>query len=141
MNRETKIGIAAGLLCAVLFGVGLFSGQWGRWTNHTEGHANSVSLDGVWHQSNGNAMEATIAHGVIHIVYVNKPTRNTYWDGSFDADQKTGDSFTVVSNSSHPEDELASKFDTKTFTYNNGVLSFSFLILGETSTIQMTKGV
>lgn len=144
MNKETKIGISAALLCAILLGFGIWRHEIGQWMNHTEGHANvpAVSLDGDWKQSNGNAMQAHISHGEIQITYVNSTAFNVYWQGSWSPKPSFGgNKFYIHSANDHPAGEIfSSKSDEKIFTYDHGVLSFVFTALGEEHTIEMTKG-
>lgn len=66
-----------------------------------------------------------------------------YWAGTFDT-SNTSDTFTVVSTADNKilaKSVFGSQDDTKSFTYNNGVLSFGFAmdLTGTKTTVHLSK--
>lgn len=150
MKKDTKIGLIGLLIAVILLGYGVSQHEWGNWWNHTKGaptapaaQSTPISLDGQWHQTNGMptmSMAGSISHGTIHLDLTLGDVNGVYWDGSFDTDQMSGDSFVITSQSNYPDGMLSSPADSKEFTYENGVLSYQFTIRGMTETVKLIKG-
>lgn len=105
-----------------------------------------VSMTGKWHQdeptSTGITMEATIDVTTIQIDMITRDSSSIYWLGTFDSDQDLSTSFEVVSvgdQDAMSRSIFGSQSSRKTFAYNDGELSYSFSIMGTTSTIRLTK--
>lgn len=96
-------------------------------------HFQPVSMVGSWDQTSGMndvTMAATVSpDGTISILMNGEP----YWAGSF----KTTSSASIVSKADG--DPQLSQDSSKTFTYNNGDLSFPFSILGQTATVHLQR--
>lgn len=106
--------------------------------------ASPVSMIGTWTQTNteGTTATAVISNGKISIQISDGDTSGLYWTGTFPVSSITSQSFSVTSTGDTAEMEtslLASEAKTKTFTYNNGVLSYEFSILGTTTTIHLQR--
>jgi len=106
----------------------------------------SVDLNGTWHQSNvgirGITMVAHIADGSIEIDMKLNDESGIYWVGDFAPPPAVSNSSEVTSDGDVETmslDILASQDLTKTFTYNNGELSFPFSIMGESTVVQLSK--
>lgn len=96
-------------------------------------HFQPVSMVGSWDQTSGMndvTMAATVTpDGTISILMNGEP----YWAGSF----KTTSAASIVSKADgQPQ---LSQDSVKTFTYNNGDLSFQFSILGQTATVHLQR--
>ena len=107
-----------------------------------------LDLTGSWEQSNKNSEDsyhvATIEDGVITVDWIadGGKTSSIYWVGTYEAPTEATESYTWDSANDHEQTDgalLASSDDTKTFTYENGVLSYQFSALGTTTTIEMQK--
>jgi hypothetical protein len=105
-----------------------------------------VELIGNWTQTNGTpslSMTATITDGKIVIdMHLANDEGGTYWIGSFDTGKHTSSNFTVTSAGDVAKMStmlLASQAMTKTFTYDNGVLSFDFSMMGVTRTVHLQR--
>lgn len=109
-------------------------------------------LFGSYHQINNDipdtTMTATIAENSIVIVLKlesheegDADPAGTYWAGTFDTDNKS-DSFITASLADSKElsySVLGSQDRTKTFTYDQGIISFNFSIMGQSTTVQLSK--
>lgn len=105
-----------------------------------------VELIGTWSQSNADSslsMTATVTDGKIIIdMHLAGDEGGTYWIGTFDTGKHTTSNFTVTSNGDVAAMStmlLASQAKTKTFTYDNGDLSFDFSMMGVTRTIHLQR--
>lgn len=103
------------------------------------------SLVGDWHQIGtgipSTTMTATITEGAIQITLSMGDTSGIYWLGTF-TDWNTSNSFTTISLGDQDAmalDIFASVDTVKTFTYENGDLSYEFSILGNTTTVHLSK--
>jgi hypothetical protein len=98
----------------------------------------SVSMVGTWTQTNsvdGILMTAVImADGKISIDMNSDPVAGAYWVGSFQTSAIDGN---IVS-TAYGDPQL-SQDTNKTFTYNDGDLSFQFSMLGQTATIHLQR--
>lgn len=105
-------------------------------------------LTGEWKQENSNSEDtyqaATISGDTIEIYWVsdNGDTKSLYWAGSFDAPTTADEPYSWDSENDHSKTEsalLASGDDTKTMTYENGVLSYEASAMGTTTTVKLKK--
>ena len=105
-----------------------------------------LDLTGEWQcdPTDGTYLKATISNGVIEIdwVFVEENKSAIYWVGSYDAPTTDTNEYSWVSNNDHEQTEtsiLASTDETKEFTYNNGVISFSASMQGVSKTFELKK--
>lgn len=114
----------------------------------TQAEALPPDLTGEWKQINSASEEsyqsATIQDDVIEIFWVDDTTETTslYWSGSFVPPADTTEPYTWDSVNDKEKTEtalLASGDETKTFTYENGQISYSASMLGTTQTIRLEK--
>lgn len=107
-----------------------------------------VDLSGEWEQSNKNSEDnyqaATITGDTIEINWISNggDTRSLYWAGTVTVPTDGSQTFTFesVNDTSKTENAiLASSDDTKTFTYDNGELSYEVSALGVTTTVRLAK--
>lgn len=107
-----------------------------------------VNLDGTWKQTNAksatNYQQATIAGGVISIDWVadGGDTTSVYWVGSVTLPSDAKQTFTWDSARDKAKTDnalLASRDDTKTFTYADGEISYKVTALGTTTTVRLGR--
>lgn len=105
-------------------------------------------LLGEWKQTNNQSEEsyhsATISGDVIEIYWDSSDgeTKALYWTGSFIAPSTADEPYTWDSVNDREKTDnalLASSDDTKTFMYQNGVLSYEASALGVTTTVKLEK--
>lgn len=105
-------------------------------------------LTGEWKQANSKSKEsyqaATISGDTIEIYWVsdNGDTKSLYWTGSFVAPTTADAPYKWDSKNDHSKTEnalLASSDDTKTMTYQNGLLSYEASAMGTTTTVKLEK--
>lgn len=105
-------------------------------------------LIGEWKQENSKSDDsyqaATITGDTITIYWVsdNGDTKSLYWAGSFDAPTTTNEPYSWDSKNDHSKTEnslLASGDDTKTITYQNGILSYEASAMGTTTVVKLKK--
>jgi hypothetical protein len=100
---------------------------------------------GEWRQTNANSdgwMTASISGNSIRVNLRGRDSNSIFWVGSFDTSRRPHGTFKVVSlgdQSAMKWALMASSEKQKTFSYDNGVLSFGFSALGSSTTIHMTK--
>lgn len=107
-----------------------------------------VSLEGEWKQNNSNDPEnswqqATITGDTIEVYWVADAgdTTSLYWAGTVEVPAE-GDSFSFESvNDTTKTDSslLASGDDTKTFTFENGELSYEVTAMGTTMKVRLSQ--
>ena len=105
-------------------------------------------LTGEWKQVDGNSEDtyqtATIKDGVIEVYWINE-TENSkalYWAGTYIAPTTADEPFSWDSANDTEKTStaiLASGDDTKTFTYQNGQISYEVSALGVTQTVKLEK--
>jgi len=102
-----------------------------------------MSLNSEWKQSNSKSEDAyqtaTIKDNTIEIYFVsdNGDTKSLYWAGSVIAPKTEEEPYIWDSVNDHSKTEkslLASSLETKSITYEKGILSYTVKIMG-TSTI------
>jgi hypothetical protein len=105
-------------------------------------------LTGEWKQENSKSDDsyqlATITGDTITIDWVsdNGDTKALYWAGSFVAPTNANEPYSWDSKNDHSKTEsalLASSDDTKTMTYENGVLSYEVSAMGTTTVVKLKK--
>lgn len=103
-------------------------------------------LSGTWKskENNGSYQEATITSDTIEINWVSDggATKSIYWIGTYTAPTEATDTYEWTSERDKEKTDsalLASTDDNKTFSYNNGTLSYSVSALGTTTTLELTK--
>ena len=115
-------------------------------TTKKEEKKEPLNLTGTWKsdENEGTWMEATISDNVISIDWVTDEgkTKATYWVGSYDAPTTDVNQYKWTSNNNHEQTEtsiLASTDDTKEFSYNNGIISFTASMQGVSKTFELKK--
>ncbi len=115
-------------------------------TTKKEEKKEPLDLTGTWQCDpiDGTYLKATISNDVIEIdwVFVEEDKSAIYWVGSYDAPTADTNEYSWVSNNDHEQTEtsiLASTDETKEFTYNNGVISFSASMQGVSKTFELKK--
>lgn len=107
-----------------------------------------LDLTGKWKQVNSNSdtawQSATISESTIEIYWVSDSgeTSALYWSGTYAAPQTSDEPYSWESKNDHSKTDfamLASGDDTKTFTYENGQLSYSVSALGVTTTVKLER--
>lgn len=105
-------------------------------------------LTGEWKQENSKSDDsyqaATISGDTIAIYWVsdNGDTKSLYWAGSFVAPTTADEPYSWTSENDHSKTKsamLASSVDTKTMTYQNGVLSYEASAMGTTIKVKLKK--
>ncbi|QSS99754.1 hypothetical protein IMZ31_17075 [Pontibacillus sp. ALD_SL1] len=133
------------IIFSVLLLITLFTGCSSKLTSSEK---QVPDLTGEWKQLNSNSEDsyqaATISDDTIEIYWVsdNGDTKSLYWAGSFIAPTTADKSFTWDSKNDHSKTDsamLASQDDTKTMTYQNGVLSYEVSIMGTTTKVKLEK--
>lgn len=104
------------------------------------------SLEGNWHQINaedtGVYMTAEVTKSSIQIHMKARESTGIYWIGTFNSDQDLSKKIEIVSNADQDalsQSIFGSQDKTKTFTYENGKLSYQFSIMGMESTVKLSK--
>lgn len=102
----------------------------------------TINFVGTWNQVkgvDGTSMTAVVtADGKISIDMHSDPVSGSYWQGSFNTTSVSGASSLELISTADGDPQL-SRDKTKVFTYANGVLSFTFSILGHTNTIELQR--
>lgn len=110
--------------------------------------ATSLDLTGEWKQVNSNSdtawHRAIINGNTIEIYWIGDggETSALYWAGTYVPPQSNNEPYSWESKNDHEKTDfamLASGDDTKTFTYENGQLSYSASALGVTMTVKLEK--
>lgn len=105
-------------------------------------------LSGEWVQVNNNSEDtwqaATIDENTITIYWVsdNGDTKSLYWAGTFVPPENTDEPYTWDSENDTEQTSmalLASGDEIKTFTYENGQISYEASALGTTTTVRLEK--
>ncbi len=105
-------------------------------------------LTGEWKQVNSNSEDtyhvAVIQDDTIEINWVMEEddTKALYWAGTFVAPETADEPYTWDSENDKEKTDmalLASGDETKTFTYENGQLSYDASMMGVTQTVKLEK--
>lgn len=108
----------------------------------------AIDLTGEWEQSNKSSEDsyqtATINDGTIEVYWVSDggDTTSLYWAGTFEAPEAGVESYSWDSVNDTEKTGMAlmaSGDETKTFTYENGQISYSVTALGVTTTVRLEK--
>lgn len=115
-------------------------------TEQQEEAPEPVDLTGEWKQSNSNDPEsfqtATITADTIEVFWNAPDTKSLYWAGTVEVPEDGSTSFTWDSVNDKTKTDsamLASGDDTKTFTFENGELSYDVTAMGTTMTVRLTQ--
>lgn len=105
-----------------------------------------VDLTGEWKQTNSNDAEsfqsATITGDTIEVFWNAPDAKSLYWAGTVEVPEDGATSFTWDSANDKSKTDsaiMASGDDTKTFTYENGELSYEVTALGTTMTVRLAQ--
>lgn len=107
-----------------------------------------LDLTGDWKQNNSKSTTdyqvMVISGNTMEIYWVSEEdgTSSLYWAGTFTPPTRGGDTYSWTSTNDHSKTDtalLASGDDTKTFTYRNGVITYSASALGTSTTVRMTR--
>jgi hypothetical protein len=140
--RKNKFLVLLALLAVFVGAVTLAS------CGHSHGVSNSknpTTMVGEWRQTNANSdgwMTASISGNSIRVNLRGRDSNSIFWVGSFDTSRRPHGTFKVVSIGDQRAMKwalMASSEKRKTFSYDNGVLSFGFSALNSSTTIHMTK--
>lgn len=104
-------------------------------------------LSGTWTQTNSNAEDsyqaATISSDSIEVYWVSDggDTRSLYWAGTFDAPTSAGAHEWESENDAEKTSVaiLASSAPTKTFTHEDGEISYEVSALGTTTVVRLGR--
>ena len=138
-------------LCVILI-ITIFTGCSSKPTSTGNGGKTSKKkipdLMGGWKQENSKSNDsyqvATISGDTITIYWIsdNGDTKSLYWAGSFVAPTIAEEPYSWTSKNDCSKTEgalLASNDDTKTMTYQNGILSYEVSAMGTTTTVKLKK--
>jgi hypothetical protein len=155
MKKLAIITLCMALLITLFTGCSSTTTKSGNGDNTPESSTESKTtekqipdLTGEWKQSNSKSDDtyqaATINGGTIEIYWVsdNGDTKSLYWAGSFIAPTTADETYIWNSKNDHRKTDsamLASTADTKTMTYQNGVLSYEASAMGTTTTVKLEK--
>lgn len=114
----------------------------------SEKNTQPPDLTGSWKQVNSNSEEsyqiATIQGDVIEVYWFDEETdtKSLYWAGTYVAPETPDEPYTWDSENDKEQTStalLASGDDTKTFTYDDGQISYEVTALGTTQTVKLEK--
>lgn len=108
----------------------------------TEESEKMPDLSGNWEQEGkGNSYQAGYILGEeIEIYWITDDSKSLYWSGSYEAPTEKTDSFSWESKNNKEKTNkalLASMDDSKTFTYENGKISYQVSVQGVTQTVKL----
>lgn len=103
-------------------------------------------LTGDWVQINSesedNYQQATITADTITVNWISPDTTALYWTGTFEAPTTADEPYSWDSVNDTEQTNtaiLASSDETKTFTYENGQISYDVSMMGVTTTVRLEK--
>lgn len=146
MKKLAIISLCMALLITILTGCSSMPTSSGNGGNTTKKQI--PDLKGEWKQENSKSDDsyqaATISGDTIAIYWVsdNGDTKSLYWAGSFVAPITADEPYSWTSENDHSKTKsamLASSDDTKTMTYQNGVLSYEASAMGTTTKVKLKK--
>ena len=146
IKKMAMIGLCMALLTTI--SIGCSSTKTGSNNDSNVTEKQIPDLTGEWKQKNSKSddsyQSATITEDTIEIYWVsdNGDTKSLYWAGSFVAPTTANEPYSWDSENDHSKTEsalLASSDDTKTMTYQNGVLSYEASAMGTTTTVKLEK--
>lgn len=120
----------------------------GEKQTETEIPPSPPDLTGSWKQTNSNSEDAwqsaEISDSTIEVYWITDKgdTKSLYWAGTFSAPETADEPYTWES--ANDKDKtgtalLASSDDTKSFTYENGEISYEVSAFGVTQTVRLEK--
>lgn len=141
----TVMGLALVAFVAIVAGCGTSTSAASTRTSVVPLSA-QASLDGTYHQTKSGipniVMTAVVTNDNITITMTMSGTSGVFWDGTFDTQGVVSSPWNITSTrdaQAMSSDMYGSSEQTKTFTYNNGDLSYQFSILGVSTTVHMSK--
>ena len=146
IKKMVIISLCMALLITLFTGCGSTPTSSGNGGNTTKKQI--PDLTGEWKQENSKSdksyQAATINGDTITVYWVsdNGDTKSLYWAGSFVAPTTDDESYSWTSKNDHSKTEsalLASRDDTKTMKYQNGVLSYETSAMGTTTVVKLKK--
>lgn len=103
-------------------------------------------LTGEWVQVDGNSEDtyqtATISGNTITVNWVTKDSTALYWAGTFEPPASADEPYTWESKNDTEKTSLAimaSSDETKTFTYEDGKISYDVSAMGVTTKVKLEK--
>lgn len=144
--KRLIVFILASIICISLAACG--SGDTSTQGNSSTPEVTSPDLAGEWKQVNSNSEDAwqsaTIDENTITVYWVsdNGDTKSLYWAGTFVAPETTDEPYSWDSENDTEQTStalLASGDATKTFTYEDGQISYEVSALGTTTTVKLEK--
>lgn len=112
----------------------------------TEEAPQPPDLTGEWVQINSESedsyQQATITADTITVNWISPDTTALYWAGTFEAPTTAEEPYTWDSVNDTEQTStaiLASSDETKTFTYENGQISYDVSMMGVTKTVRLEK--
>lgn len=149
MQEITRRGFMAmaGAAALMLAGCGSTQGEDGSGSGTASQEPEPLDLTGTWiapGESEDSWQEAVIDGSTITVYWVsdNGDTKSLYWAGTYIAPEVAADTYSWDSENDHEQTDtalLASTADTKTFTYEDGQLSWEVTALGTTTTVHADK--
>lgn len=132
---------------AVLAGIASISVLSACGGSHDDSKADvPTSLVGEWYQVNAKdgdmLAKASITPGSIQINLDTRDESRVYWLGTFNSDQDTNKTFKVESKGDPDAMGMSlfgSRDKSKTFTYQDGEISYKFTMMGTTKTVRLAK--
>lgn len=152
MKKRALAMIFAAFIAMPLAGCGSTSDETktpsGSAAFETENVAEVPDLTGEWKQINSSSDDsyhaATISGDTIEIYWVSEDdeSKSLYWAGTFVAPETADEPYSWDSENDHDQTDsalLASTDDTKTFTYEDGQISYEASAFGTTQTVRLEK--
>lgn len=129
--------IAGAIALAIFIGFAGFKANASNTPSTPTSPTTSIDLSGSWHQvpndSTPTNMTAEISANHIQVMLYSSTVNGLYWDGTFNANNSSK----IVSIA---DEKALSQDSTKTFHYENGVLSYDFTMLGKNYTVHLSRG-
>jgi hypothetical protein len=101
--------------------------------------AKPQSMTGTW-QSTNPPMTAHISNGQIEINVIENDPDGLYWKGTFDTSIADGSTFVSKGDTAAMgASMMGSEDSTKSFTYQNGELSYTFGMRGKTYSVHLKR--
>lgn len=146
MQKSWRILTRFGLAIVFLLSVFLLAACGGDASGKAPVNDTPPDLKGEWKQVNSNSEDsyqsATISDGMIEVYWVTEDEKALYWAGTYEAPTSASEPYSWSSQNDHEKTDmalLASGDDQKTFTYEDGQISYEVSLMGTTSTIKLEK--
>ena len=143
-----KRGFLAGVLATLLVSMLAACGANSTGNEVKQDPPTPPDLTGEWKQTNSNSEDAwqsaKIADDFIEVYWVSDSgeTKSLYWAGTYTAPTTADEPYIWQSENDKAQTGtalLASGDDTKSFTYQGGVLSYDVTAMGVTQTVKLEK--